>query len=295
MSNFRHAFRQGLVLLLLALLTLGCAEKKEVIIFETPYGEMTAILYDETVLHKENFLRLAKSGKYNDVLFHRVIENFMIQTGDLSTGASEKDADYRLDAEFMSARYFHEKGALAAARRGDETNPEKKSSGSQFYIVQGEKYDDEGLKLRAKRRQFLKLYPLFQRAIKTDRAVELTEKWAYHTNKYQEDTTYDFASAQEGLILNSQSALEKLFGPLDDPGYSDLQKEVYATIGGAPHLDGEYTVFGKVVEGLEVIDKVAAQATDDRDRPLEEIRLRVRVESIPASEYEDKYGKYIRK
>lgn len=295
MSNLTSTFRQGLLLTLLALLTVGCAEKKEIVIFETPYGEMTAILYDETVLHKENFLKLAKSGKYNDVLFHRVIENFMIQTGDLSTGASEKDANYRIDAEFMSPRYFHEKGALAAARRGDETNPEKRSSGSQFYIVQGEKYDDEGLKLRAKRRQFLKLYPLFQRAIKTDRAVELTEKWAYHTNKYQEDTTYDFASAQEGLILNSQPTLEKTFGPLDDPGYNDIQKQVYATIGGAPHLDAEYTVFGKVVEGLEVIDKVAAQATDDRDRPLEEMRLRVRVESMPASEYEAKYGKYIRK
>lgn len=295
MSNLRIVPVQGLLIILLGIFVLGCAEEREVVIFETPFGEMTAILYDETPIHKENFLKLAKSGKYNDVLFHRVIENFMIQTGDLSTGASEKDANYRLDAEFMSSKYFHEKGALAAARRGDETNPEKKSSGSQFYIVQGEKYDDDGLKLRAKRRHFLKLYPLFQRAIKTDRAVELTEKWAYHTNRYQEDTTYDFGTAQEGLVLNSQSTLEKLFGPLDDPGYTNEQKEVYKAIGGAPHLDGEYTVFGKVVAGLEVIDKVAALATDDRDRPLEEIRLKVRVESMAASEYEAKYGKYIKK
>lgn len=295
MSSSPIIIRQGLLLMLLTLLVLSCTEKKEVVIFETPFGEMTAILYDETPIHKENFLKLAKSGQYNDVLFHRVIENFMIQTGDLSTGASEKDADYRLDAEFMSSKYFHEKGALAAARRGDETNPAKKSSGSQFYIVQGEKYDDEGLKLRAKRRHFLKLYPIFQRAIKTDRAVELTEKWAYHTNRYREDTTYDFGTAQEGLILNSQSTLETLYGPLNDPGYTNEQKEVYATIGGAPHLDGEYTVFGKVIEGLEVIDKVAALATDDRDRPLEEIRLKVRVESMTASEYEAKYGKYIKK
>lgn len=295
MSNFKTLWPKQLIFLLAGLLVLGCTEKKEVVIFETPFGEMTAILYDETPIHKENFLKLAKSGQYNDVLFHRVIENFMIQTGDLSTGAAEKDANYRLDAEFLSPQYFHVKGSLAAARRGDETNPEKKSSGSQFYIVQGETYDEEGLKLRAKRRQFLKLYPLFQRAIKTDRAVELTEKWAYHTNKYQEDTTYDFGTAQEGLILNSQSALEKLFGPLDDPGYNENQKQVYATIGGAPHLDGEYTVFGKVVEGLEVIDKVAAQATDDRDRPLEEIRLTVRVESMTTTEYQSKYGKHLKK
>lgn len=276
------------------LLLLGCGEKKEVIIFETPYGEMTAILYDETPIHKDNFLKLAKSGQYDSVLFHRVIENFMIQTGDLSTGTAEKDADYRLDAEFMAEKYFHEKGALAAARYGDETNPKKKSSGSQFYIIQGDTYDEEGLKVRAQRRQFLKLYGLFQRVIKTDKAMKLVEKWAYHTNKYQEDTTYDFGSAQETLIMNSQSTLEKIYKTsLDDPGYNEVQKEVYATTGGAPHLDGEYTVFGRVLEGLDIIDKIAAQATDDRDKPLKEIRLKVRVESMPVAEFEERYGKYL--
>jgi peptidyl-prolyl cis-trans isomerase B (cyclophilin B) len=285
-----------MLMVLAVLMVMGCADKKEVVIFETPYGEMTAILYDETPIHKENFLKLARSGQYDSVLFHRVIENFMIQTGDLSTGAAEKDADYRLDAEFMSDKYFHEKGALAAARRGDESNPKKQSSGSQFYIVQGETYDEAGLKLRAERRQFLKLYGLFQRAIKNDdRASELNEKWAYHVNRYQEDSTYDFGAAQQGLILNSQPILETIYGPLDDPGYTDQQRKVYADKGGTPHLDGEYTVFGKVIDGLDVIDKIAAQATDDRDRPLEEIRLKVRVEEMSQAEFDSRYGQSINK
>lgn len=297
MATAMNNFMNRLILMALpVLLLMGCADKKEVVIFETSYGEMTAILYDETPIHKENFLKLAKSGQYDNILFHRVIENFMIQTGDLSTGAAEKDADYRLDAEFMSDKYFHEKGALAAARRGDESNPKKQSSGSQFYIVQGETYDEAGLKLRAERRQFLKLYGLFQRAIKNDdRAAELNEKWAYHVNRYQEDSTYDFGAAQQGLILNSQSTLEKIYGPLDDPGYTDQQREIYADKGGTPHLDGEYTVFGRVIDGLEVIDKIAAQATDDRDRPLEEIRLKVRVEAMSQAEFESRYGQSIDK
>lgn len=280
-------------LLLVALIT-ACGANKEVVVFETPYGEMTAILYDETPIHKENFLELARTGQFDSMLFHRVIEKFMIQTGDVSTGVVGKAVDYTLEAEFLADRYWHEKGALAAARRGDESNPEKRSSGSQFYIVQGDTFDEEGLKERAERRQFLKLYGLFQRIIKTDRAPELIEKWAYHTNKYQEDTTYNFGQAQFDLMFNSQETLEKFFGPLDDPGYSAEQKTIYATTGGAPHLDGEYTVFGRVVEGLEIIDQIAAVATDERDRPTIEVRVTVRVESIPESEYQNKYSKYLK-
>lgn len=286
-------FRLLIVFLLAAYLS-GCQAEKELVVFETPYGEMTAILYDETPIHKENFLKLAKTGQYDSILFHRVIENFMIQTGDVSTGKAQEDVDYRLDAEFKADKYFHVKGALAAARMGDEYNPEKQSSGSQFYIVQGETYDDEGLKARAERRQFLKLYGLFQRIIKTDRATELAEKWNYHVNKYQEDSTYDFGTAQTGLILGSQPTLEKFFGPLDDPGYSDEQKAAYASIGGAPHLDGEYTVFGQVVEGLDVIDKIAGVATNERDRPLEEVRLTVKVITMSEKDYQQKYSKYLK-
>ncbi len=280
-----------IIALFLAVLLYSCSQgEDEVIVISTPYGEVTAILFDETPEHKANFLKLAKEGLYDSVLFHRVINEFMIQTGDLSTGTQEKGVDYSLPAEFLSEKYIHEKGALAAARIGDASNPQKKSSGSQFYIVHGATFDDEGLKERADRRQYLKLSGLFQRMLKSERFPELTEKYNYHVNKFREDSTYDFNKAQRDLIYNSIELIEKRFGPQDDPGYPSWAKEIYASVGGAPHLDGEYTVFGKVVEGLDVIDKIAGVETNERDRPLSEIRMKVKVISMKKSEISEKYG-----
>lgn len=265
-------------------------EMDEVIVISTPYGEMKAVLFDDTPLHKSNFLELTKAGKYDSVLFHRVIENFMIQTGDLATGKEEKDTDYRVAAEFLPEKYFHKKGALAAARLGDAQNPMKQSSGSQFYIVQGEVYDLDGLEVRRVRRDFLRLNGFFERMRKMDKYIELNEKYNYHVNLAQEDSTYDFAAAQQSLVFASRELIEKEFGPQTDPGFSDEQVEIYTTIGGTPHLDGEYTVFGQVVEGLEVVDKIAAVETNQRDRPLEEVRMKVSVVEMAKSEITKKYG-----
>lgn len=277
-------------LLLLIVFSISCAEKEELVVIETPYGKMTAVLFDDTPIHKGNFLKLASAEQYDSVLFHRVIENFMIQTGDLSTGQAGVGADYTLDAEFKSDKYIHQKGALAAARVGDSQNPLKKSSGSQFYIVDGEVFDEDGLEARARRRQYLKLYGLFDRMLKSKRFPELTEKYYYHVNKLEEDSTYDFAAAQEKLIFESQSVIEKEFGPQADPGYPDWAKEIYAKIGGAPHLDGEYTVFGQVIDGLEVIDKIAAVETNERDRPLSEVRMQVHVIKMSKDEIARTYN-----
>lgn len=271
-------------------LSFSCEERDELVVISTPYGDMTAVLYDETPIHKENFLKLTKSGQYDSVLFHRVIENFMIQTGDVSTGVAGEAVDYTLDAEFLPEKYAHEKGALAAARTGDAVNPQKKSSGSQFYIVQGETYDDEGLESRAQRRQSLKINGLFTRMYRSDRYPELREKVEYHRMKSEEDSTYDFNAAYQQLILNSMDLIEKEFGDQTDPGYPNWAKEIYATKGGTPHLDTEYTVFGKVVEGLEVIDKIAAVQTNQRDKPLEDIRMTVKVIEVPKSQVTKKYG-----
>lgn len=256
----------------------------------TPFGEMKAILYDETPLHKENFIKLVKAGRYDSVTFHRVIEDFMIQTGDLSTGKLDKDTDYRIDAEFLPEKYIHEKGALAAARYGDAQNPLKKSSGSQFYIVQGTTYDEEGLKERGAHREYLRLYGYFERLKKVDRYNELNEKYNYHAEKSLEDSTYDFAEALRTLVFNSKPLIEKEFGPQIDPGYSEYQKKRYAEVGGIPHLDGEYTVFGMVVEGLDIIDKVAAVETNYMDKPVDDIRIFVRLEEITKAELSEKYG-----
>ncbi|MHA7100009.1 peptidylprolyl isomerase [Roseivirga pacifica] len=286
MSTLKHF----LLLFLLAFTAFSCAETDEIVVIETPYGDMTAILYDDTPIHKANFLKLAKEGKYDSVLFHRVIEEFMIQTGDLSTGTEEKDANYRLEAEFRPEKYIHKKGAIAAARMGDASNPLKESSGSQFYIIHGKTFDEEGLLERADRRQYLKLYGFFERMLKSKRYPELTEKYYYHVGQLEEDSTYDFNKAQKELIFNSLPVIEKRFGPQPDPGFEQWAKDIYAIDGGAPHLDGEYTVFGQVLEGIEVIDEIATTETDARDKPTSEIRMNVRVVKMKKSEIEQKYG-----
>ena len=280
-----------LLLFFLAAAIWGCQQETDSLVtISTPLGEMKVILYDETPKHKENFLNLAKQGKFDSVIFHRVIEDFMIQTGNLATGSYGESVDYQIDAEFLGDKYFHQKGALAAARQGDSSNPEKKSSGSQFYIAQGQKYDEEGLKERALRREFLKLNGFFDRLRRLDRYSELNEKYNYHVQKSRDDSTYNFGEALNKLVFDSKPIIEKEFGPQIDPGYSEKQKEVYRTIGGVPHLDEEYTVFGQVVEGLDVIDKIAAQETNYRDQPLEEIRMTVTVEELSKTEISKKYG-----
>ena len=283
--------KNNLIALLAGLFcVLACQEKEDLVIFHTPYGDMTAVLYEDTPKHKENFLKLAKEGHYDSVAFHRVIQDFMIQTGDLSTGTSDMKIDYRIDAEFMPEQYIHEKGALAAARTGGSGNPERQSSGSQFYIVQGKTYDEEGLQTRAQRRDYLNLYDLFDRMLKSKRYPELTEKYNFHVEQSQEDSTYNFQEALEALVYQSKPKIEEVFGDQTDPGYPDWAVERYASLGGAPHLDGAYTVFGQVIDGLAVIDKIAAVPTDARDKPLEVVRMTVEVLSIPKNEVTERYG-----
>ena len=187
------------------------AAKQTKVLIETEYGNMTAILYNETPLHRDNFIKLTNQGWYNGSIFHRVINNFMIQGG----GKDDKmnDPGYTVPAEFVD-KYFHKKGALAAARKPDQGNPQKASSGSQFYIVQGAVLNDQQL------------------------------------NSYQMQT---------------------------NKTYSPERREVYKTIGGTPHLDGDYTVFGEVIEGLDVIDKIAAVQTGPGNKPLKDVKMKVTV------------------
>ncbi len=201
-------------------------EKKEIkqentmIVISTDLGEMKAILYNETPLHKENFIKLAKEGYFDGSLFHRVIEGFMIQGGDPNSKNAKPGQmlgnggpNYTIPAEFKQG-LVHKKGALAAARQADQVNPRKESSGSQFYISQGKVYT----------------------------AAELAN-------------------------------LARRMGK----SFNQTQIEAYTTVGGVPFLDYEYTVFGQVVEGLEVIDKIAAVKKDRNDRPLQDIKMTIRV------------------
>ena len=192
-------------------MTITCQSKNQVYTIETSLGNIKIKLYEDTPLHKANFEKLVEEQAYDSVLFHRIIEEFMIQTGDLRT--KNNNADYvegeTIPAEFVRTN-IHKKGAIAAARTGDHVNPEKRSSPTQFYIVHGKTYAEESL-----------------------------------------------------------SQIEERFGRF----YSPEEKTIYNTVGGTPFLDNEYTVFGEVVEGLDVVDKIAALPTGASDFPISDIRI----------------------
>ena len=202
-----------------AILSLSaCSDGTTYVIIETEYGNMKAELYNSTPIHKENFIKLVKESFYDSLLFHRVIPGFMIQGGDpisktapSGTPLGSGGPGYTIDAE-IGAPHF--KGTLAAARTGDAVNPERKSSGSQFYIVQG---------------------------------------------SVQDDAMLDSWQVRKGFV------------------YNEAQRNKYKTIGGTPQLDGDYTVFGEVIEGFDVIDKIAAVQRDNRDRPLQDIRMKIKL------------------
>lgn len=207
----------------LLVLPLSC-QKEQLVVMETTAGTIVLKLYNETPLHRDNFRSLVAEGAYDSLLFHRVIENFMIQAGDPDSKYAKRgqllgegDRNYTVPAEFrLDKGIFHRRGVLAAAREGDDVNPEQRSSAMQFYIVWGKIFDDEGLDKVQER--------LDER---TGGRVKLTPK----------------------------------------------MREVYKTVGGTPHLDGQYTVFGEVVEGLDVVEAIQKVSADESDRPLHDVRI----------------------
>ncbi len=216
--------RKLLILALLPLLAFACKKSENIVVMETTKGVIELKLYDATPLHRDNFVKLVKEGAYDSLLFHRVIQDFMIQGGDpdsknAAPGAplGEGDRPYTVPAEFrLDQGIFHRRGVLAAAREGDDINPEQRSSAMQFYIVWGKIFDDEGIENVQKRLDD-----------RTGGKVKLTPEMC----------------------------------------------EVYKTVGGTPHLDGQYTVFGEVVSGLEVVNSIQRVPTDALDRPIEDVRI----------------------
>ena len=196
-----------LMSLIFAGLMCQAQQKETVVVIETSMGTIKAKLYNDTPQHRDNFIKLVNEGWYNGSPFHRVINNFMIQGGQNADG--RLDPGYTIPAEFRE-NHFHKKGALCAARQGDQVNPKKASSGSQFYIVQGQVFDDRTLALYEER-------------------------------------------------------LGKIF--------SATQRQAYKTVGGTPHLDGDYTVFGEVIEGLDIVDKIARVKTGYMDVPVEAVTI----------------------
>ena len=235
---------------------------------ETSLGTMLVKLYDETPSHRDNFIKLAQEGFYDELLFHRVIKNFMVQTGD----PESKNADqhkhlgvggpgYTIPAEIIFPQLFHKRGALAAARQSDEVNPEKASSGSQFYIVQGQRMSDEELDQLENSSRYAKEKEVFQQIANTMRAQIVALQKANDT---------DGLNALRDSIYEET---QKKVNEMDPFHFTPEQREAYKTLGGTSFLDGNYTVFGEVFEGLDVIDKISNVKTDSHDRPHDDVKI----------------------
>ncbi len=269
------------------ILTQCSSESDYLVTIKTDQGEMVAILYDETPKHKENFIKLAKEHYFDSLLFHRVMREFMIQGGDpdskravpgqpLGTGGP----GFTVDAEF-NPKFFHEKGALSAARQPDQINPTKASSGSQFFIVQGRvtsPAEVDALKIDQ-----AKLNTAFQQMMQNPANQPLidTLNQIYMAGDMQ---------GYQNKIYSLVPRLEKETGIKIYKEVSEEHIKVYTTTGGYPPLDGDYTVFGKVISGLDVIDKIANVQVDARNRPVEDVRMTVTVEEMPRKKIEEKYG-----
>lgn len=250
------------------------SEKEPIVTIETNMGTIMLKLYNETPRHRDNFIKIAQNGTLDGTLFHRVIKNFMIQGGDPESKNAPRgkllgngDLKYKIPAEFVCPKYFHKRGVLAAAREGDDVNPKQESSPCQFYIVTGKVFTETELKNMTNLINDKRLQQTFdglaQRHIR-----EIQQMRASHDQK-------GLRELQDKLMGQAKKDAAK------KPAFrlNAEQIKAYTTIGGAPHLDGTYTVFGEVVKGMEVVDKIQKLKTDRNDRPYEDVKiLKVTVE-----------------
>ncbi|EOZ99147.1 Peptidyl-prolyl cis-trans isomerase [Indibacter alkaliphilus LW1] len=263
----------------LGVFLISCVSEKDYLIkIETRHGDMYAILFDETPKHKGNFIDLAKAGRFDSTEFHRVIQNFMIQGGDVFGKEKLPEEEwYTIPAEIRPG-LIHSKGMIAAARQGNNVNPERRSSGSQFYIIQGKVYSKEELVTDMKL-----LSETFFKYIQLGSNVELKEKYS----ELYEAKEFD---ALNKMMLDEKRNLEQFFGVNLEKPITPQQVEAYTTVGGTPHLDDEYTVFGKVIQGLEVMEKIAEEKTGPRDKPINPVWMKVSVEQMPKSAISKQFG-----
>lgn len=237
-------------------------QKEKMVQIITEYGTITIKLYNETPGHRDNFLKLAESGKFDGSVFHRVIKDFMIQGGEFP------GCNYTIPAE-ITPKYAHKKGALAAARTGDNVNPKRESSGCQFYIVQGRKDNENTLKMLESRRNSVLKNELMNEFFNKPENASYKERMT----KLQQEKNNDGIMAlykEIDPLVEKEMAARKF-------SYTPEQVKDYTTIGGTPHLDGAYTVFGEVVEGLEVVDKIAAVQTVPGDKPAQDVKMTMKV------------------
>jgi len=234
---------------------------------KTTEGNLTVRLFGDTPRHRDNFVKLAKEGYYNGVLFHRVINEFMVQTGDPDSKTAPAGKmlgsggpGYDIEAEIVYPTHFHKRGALAAARQGDQVNPERRSSGSQFYIVTGKAYNDSTLNQMERQLQMMQKQNIFNDLAREHRDSIMTLR----RNRDQAG----LQALQDELVAITEKKAAEAPARL-----TAEQREAYTTTGGTPHLDNQYTVFGEVVDGMDVIDKIEKVETDSHDRPLKDVKI----------------------
>lgn len=237
------------------------------VLLHTTMGDITILLYGDTPRHTENFVKLVNEGHYDGLLFHRVINDFMVQAGDPESRNAPKDKmlgagdmGYNIEAEILFPTHYHHRGAIAAARQGDAVNPERKSSASQFYIVTGKKYSAAALDQMDRKAVMQKKQEVFNRL--ADEYRDSIMNMRRNRDQAGLDALRDkLAKETDRLTAN------------DTTVYTPEMREVYMNEGGTPHLDGTYTVFGRVLEGMDVVDKIQKAETNPQDRPLEDIRI----------------------
>lgn len=244
----------------------NCKSKDQIVTIQTNYGDIKVKLFDETPQHKENFLKKANEGYFDNRIFHRVIKDFMIQGGGSD---NQSDGDETIAAEFRFPELIHKRGVLAAARFGDDVNPEKASDAGQFYIVTGKTFTDEKLSEFEKKR--------FERLKQTIRNKIQSENMDTLKALYKEGNRTAMGELRESWRIQAEKIAKE---SKDKTLYSTEQREIYKTLGGTPHLDGEYTVFGEVVEGMDIVDKIQNVETNKFDKPLKPIVMKVFVDKL---------------
>lgn len=244
------------------------ADNETKVLIKTTVGDITIKLYNETPQHRDNFIKLVEEHYYDSILFHRVIKDFMVQAGDPESKNAEKGVQlgaggpgYTIPAEFVYPKYFHKRGALSAARQADQVNPERKSSGSQFYIVTGKTYNKYELQDLEKQLRQKQGQGIFDRLVAQNMDSIMKMQMAGDNDgimKLQEEL-----NAKTNEIFNEQ-------GPFK---FTEEQVDAYMSEGGTPFLDNDYTVFGEVIDGMKAVYKIEQAGTDMNDRPRKDIRI----------------------
>lgn len=267
-NQYQKRMKKIYIILLILLTTTMCKQKEEgtTVLIQTNLGDIKVMLYDDTPLHRDNFVKLANEGFFDNKIFHRVVKDFMVQAGeeknmpaDSAAQANDRFND-TIPAEFCLPKYYHKRGALAAARWGDMENPTKASSGHQFYIVTGQNVFDIDFKEIEKQR--------FERLKQSIHNKMQSESKDTIKNFYKEGNKSGLTEFRNNMITQSEKEAERRKTEIL---FTDEQKKIYKEIGGTPFLDGEYTVFGEVVDGMDIVSKIEAADVNEKDKPKKDI------------------------